>query len=181
VNNDDEDTLLLAQELRRSLKDGGILPLRFNDSLRHQGYLVNGELCLNVGDIPIETYAACSISVMPTWRTENPPIRCLSAWSLELQRSQNSRDWHLNRDGTVCYVLPTEWRKVLGCSSGKDSREQIELGAFFCLRNLSYLLVRQLVRYRSGLKSWPQDWPQWGHGIHGLNEYQKETREKNAL
>ncbi len=179
VNN--EDTLLFAQELRRSLKDGGILPLRFNDLSGQQGYRVNGKLCLNISAIPFEAYAACSISVTPTWRTENPPIRCLSAWSLALQRSENARNWHFNQDGTLCYVLPAEWRKLLSRTEDKNFREEIALAAFFCLRNLTYLLVRQLVGYRSSLQSWPRDWTQWSHGIQGLNEYQQETRKKGSI
>jgi hypothetical protein len=78
VNKDDEGTLLFAQELRRSLNDGGILPLRFHDLSGQQGYRVNGKLSLEVGDIALQTHAFCSISVTARWRRENPPIRCFS-------------------------------------------------------------------------------------------------------
>jgi hypothetical protein len=176
VNKDDEGTLLFAQELRRSLKDGGILPLRFGDLSDHRGYHVNGKLSLNVGDIPMETYASCSISAMPNWRSENPATRCFSAWSLALQRSQTARDWHFNQDGTLCYVLQKEWKEFLSCPEVKGSGEAIEIAACFCLRNLRYLLVRQLIGYRNGLKTWSPEWSQWSHGRQGLNEYHQETR-----
>jgi len=181
VNKDDEDTLFFAQELRRSLKDGGIIPLRFSDLSGHPGYRVNGKLSLNVGDIPMETYASCSMSVTPKWRSQNPATRCFSAWSLALQRSETARDWHFNQDGTLCYVLHKEWGEFLSCPEVKDSAEEIEITAYFCLRNLRYLLVRQLVGYRNGLKTWPPEWAQWSHGIQGLNEYHRETREKRSI
>jgi hypothetical protein len=178
VKNSDEDTLFFAQELRRSVNDDGILPLRFGDLSGHLGYRVNGKLSLNVGDIPMNTSAACSISVTPKWRLKNPDTRCLSAWSLALQRSSAARDWHFNQDGTLCYVLHKEWMEFLSCPEIRASAEEIEIAAYFCLRNLRYLLVRQLVGYRSGLKTWPPEWAQWGHGMQGLNEYHQETHEK---
>ena len=93
----------------------------------------------------------------------------------------SSGDWHFNQDGTLCYVLHKEWREFLSCPEIRASAEEIEIAAYFCLRNLRYLLVRQLVGYRSGLKSWPPEWAQWSHGIQGLNEYHQETREKTSL
>jgi hypothetical protein len=126
----------------------------------------------------LQTYAFCSIPVTPRWRRENPPIRCFSTWSLALQRSENARDWHFNQDGTLCYVLLAEWRQFLTRPEVKVSGSEIEVAAFFCLRNLRYLLVRQLVAYRSGLQAWPPDWAQWSHGTEGLNEYHEETQRR---
>jgi hypothetical protein len=103
---------------------------------------------------------------------------------LEKNSARNEPDWHcsqcadLNGLGNrceLCWIHPAEW--VLA----QDHRMKrlslcITEGSKWLRNNVAKLLDRHWVGSSLGLKKWPPDWGQWGHGQVGNREFLCELK-----
>jgi hypothetical protein len=118
-------------------------------------------------------FTGCHWVISYPWRVLCPRVFCDASW---IRRAGAA--WHLNVDGSLCYVHPLQWRdcarKLVKTMHGIDLARVF---ADFAYNNLSWLLQRHLEAHRLGLKVWPTEWPQWLHGDDGAAQYAREGEE----
>lgn len=128
-----------------------------------------GGLPLCAHDESGEIVVPVDIHVTPHWMTI-PPLAIATPGFLRAER-----DWHVQPDGCLCYVLAHEWKMTLDCQFAKGLHPDhlMDFAATWCLSSLDSLLVRHLIGHRFGFTKWPQRWAQWAHGPTGTQEYQR--------
>lgn len=89
-------------------------------------------------------------------------------------------DWH--NGPPLCWVLPDEWRDVMGWR-GKTIAAIIQEGRLWFLDGVRLLLNRHYAAHMEGLTAWPPEWLSWSHRAEGVREYQltkKRAKEKGS-
>lgn len=132
-----------------------------------------GRVAVNPGAAEAQVYARCDWRVKQSWRIRPPSVFCRAPWV-----KTSGADWHVNFNGTLCYVHPWEWndfiRTVAPTLSFADLTTAV---AGYAFNNLRWLLEHHLAGYRLNLRDWPPDWPQWSHRQDGELEYYREREQ----
>lgn len=139
---------------------------------------VHGSLNLSHQDIETAAESYCRFTVGLSWRRESPTLRCSEKW-LRRPGGRLTADWHINSDNSLCYVLDWEWADQLAAIEHQHGSERaLFAAAFIAVNNARWLLYRHLEGYRRKLVDWPAEWPQWGHGLEGLQDYVRERNRR---
>lgn len=144
-------------------------------SLSTGGATVSGTLNLTHSDGSTTVAANCSIRVYPAWRKRAPVLRCSDKWVRGRERSETNPSWHVNSDGTLCYMLDDEWADVLAeVEDLHGLSATLATAAGYAINSARWLLYRHLQGYRRKLVSWDPQWPQWPHYADGVWAYRRE-------
>jgi hypothetical protein len=151
------------------------LPRRGDFSFPIGGATVTGTLNLTHSDGSTTVAAHCSIRVSPAWRKKAPILRCSDKWIRGRERSEPNPSWHVNSDGTLCYMLDNEWADVLAeVEELHGVSAALATAAGYAINSVRWLLYRHLQGYRRKLVSWDPQWPQWPHYADGIWAYHRE-------
>jgi hypothetical protein len=130
---------------------------------------IDGFLNLSHDDIQTAICARCSFEFVVDWINRVPVVSTNDAW---LRRG--GADWHVYRDGSLCYVYAPQWRdEVAAVLSEHDLGEAASFAASWCLHSVRWLLYRHHFAFEHGIKKWPSEWPFWPHGNKAEIEYKK--------
>lgn len=135
---------------------------------------VHGLLNLSHQGVETDAAAYCRFTIRLAWRTQSPALRCSERW-LRRPGGRLTADWHINSDDSLCYVLDLEWAdQIAAIKMQHDADGAMCAAAFIAVNNARWLLYRHLEGYRRKLIEWPDEWPQWEHGIDGLRDYLRQ-------
>ncbi len=113
--------------------------------------------------------ATCIVSLSTDWITAPPVIHCTNPWVTR------DREWHVGRNGNLCYVLDDEWRdRIQDVASRHEMDGVAAYAAEYLMRNTQWLMQRHLVGNQQNMKEWI--WAGWGHDQKGHAEYAAEQR-----
>ena len=169
--------MALANSLRRALA----APARFVIEEARCRIVVEGRLNLSHEEIATRTGALCTFVVPLTWRKLPPQVWCREPWRKPpLVAGAANAEWHVNRDGSLCWELPEHWADgIAGANATGERGSAVRLGTEWCLNSVRWLLYRHLEAFRRGLEHWDPAWPQWAHYGAGQREY-REIREREV-
>lgn len=146
-------------------------------SARHEyfpadsGGLLAGTINLTHDSWETKLEARCEFRFAHSWRCNAPDVWCFEPW---LRRDG---DWHVYRDGRICWILEKEWQDTLAAISRDHGLLDVSrFAAFWCCRNTRWLLARHQYGSEFGLVQWPSNWPEWRHGDVALADYRKWKR-----
>lgn len=153
-------TLDFSRKVCESLRDGELT------SVEDRHYRVCGRLDL------VTFYAEVTIEV--PWLFKDlkrvpPRVVCHETWM------KVDSDWHINEDGTLCWVLAREWSDVMAWK-GKPAKAIITEGHTWLMNGVRCLISRHKVAHDEKLTKWPEEWPQWDHQQKGVEQYERERR-----
>jgi hypothetical protein len=117
-----------------------------------------------------------SITISSTWETHCPQVRCREKWMKE------GVDWHINDDGTLCYVLANHWADAVNELNTKlPVLCFIEISAQWMVDCIQWLMDAHLYAHQLDMENWPRGWDSWPHYDKGVQKYQKLYRNKAAV
>lgn len=140
-----------------------------------------------VVELPSEAYGAighldigpayAKVIVRVPWlfndlKRHGPIIWCDESWM------KTGADWH--NFPPMCWVLPDEWRDTMDWK-GKPADAIIQEGCELAINNSRALIVKHWIAKEEGITEWPADWPFWGHGQEGVEQYKHEQRLRDLL
>lgn len=134
-----------------------------------RGYVLTGNLKIG------PDYANVQIGVPWLFREvkrQGPVIRCNEPWM------QTGADWH--NFPPMCWVLPEEWCDTMDWK-GKPADAIIREGCELAINNSRALILKHWIAKEEGITEWPADWPFWGHGQDGVEQYKHEQRLRDLL
>lgn len=134
--------------------------------------VIDGDLNLSHEDVRTRVSATCSLEVSENWANFGPSLRCTAPWI----RGQDVRDpdWHVNSDGSLCYVLGDQWRDAINYARQNIALSEVDsYAAFYAVNSAKWLLFRHLESYRMGITRWSDHWPAWPHHEAGRRAYRQ--------
>jgi hypothetical protein len=157
----------------------GVRPSRAIYSQKSSGVdpiVIKGNLPLKEHGETSETIVGLQLLVLDTW-SEQLPIASTDAPFL-----RHEVDWHIPRQGLLCYGLDQEWKWKLTemWESNIDTNTFVSVASSWCIRNIDSLITRHLYGHRFQIKVWPKEWGQWSHGQMGIVEFESSIRKKAA-
>ena len=131
---------------------------------------VIGSLSMEPAGPDARVFTGCHWMISHPWRARCPRVFCDASWI-----TRGGADWHLNVDGSLCYVHPQQWCECAGrLVKTIHGTNLSQIFADFAYNNLRWLLQCHLEAHRLGLTAWPAAWPQWLHGATGSEQYRRE-------
>lgn len=119
-----------------------------------------------------ELKALVGICVDSDWRTKPPFVFCKEFWI------RQNTDWHVNENGSLCWVLGDQWRDAISNFEQLTSGFGVcEAASHFLIRNVSYLLDCHRVGHERAIREWDQNWSAFLHGSRGVDQYKLEFEE----
>lgn len=132
--------------------------------------VIEGSLGLSHDEVNTRVSAECSFEVSEHWPIHGPILRCAAPWIRG--RDVRDPDWHVNSDGSLCYVLDDQWRDAIRYAKEEVPFDELwSYAAFYAINNARWLLFRHLESYRLGIKRWSDHWPAWPHHEQGRRAY----------
>lgn len=159
------DLLHFGVRLKDHLKPVSLLEIDGNASSAR----VTGALNLSHDDIVTTVSAKCCFRFVPNWSECIPSVKTDVSW---LRRGDPN--WHLFRDGSLCFVYGPQWRDELReAISETDIGIAAEFAVTWCVRSTRWLLYRHHFAFEHSITQWPKDWPSWPHDGTERIEYER--------
>lgn len=150
-------------------RQSGSAPSRLKRSGSLAHYLLQGALPLATFDslrVPV------AIRVNPDWWNQPPDVICTEFWV------RKEADWHVNDNGTLCWVLGNQWRDTISIFDQKSSSSGVcDAASFFLIRNVTYLLNCHRMGHEKAARDWDPSWSAFLHGSLGVDQYKLESEE----
>jgi hypothetical protein len=91
-------------------------------------------------------------------------------------------DWHVFDDGTLCWAYPQHYFELMrALSNYLDETELLQTAACWCVSKSAELAQRHLIAEECALKTWPQEWEAWPHGIEAAQTQFNEMKRRGKF
>lgn len=91
-------------------------------------------------------------------------------------------DWHVFDDGTLCWAYPQHYFELMrALSNHLDEPELLQTAACWCVSKSAELVQRHLIAEECALKTWPQEWDAWPHGIDAAQAQFNEMKRRGKF
>jgi hypothetical protein len=166
------DVLNLAERIQKQL--GSSPGIRVSPDSRQASF--SGYLNLSHTNVESDVNAYCQFHVFCDWETQLPALFCHEPWV------KKDWDWHVGKDGNVCYELPLRWQDHI-----RKVRQEagfvlaIGYAATWCLNSTRWLLYRHHFAYENSISVWPKNWPAWRHNEDGISDYRRSPFRRSLL
>ena len=148
-----------------------------------QTVTICGELPLEHDSISTDVSARCRFTLNEKWRGVMPMVECNSPWVKRLVDEPSlypgfefgNPDWHINRNGSLCWEYLPHWRDEVLKTELKEGRTAVLLFAVtWMIHSVKWLLYRHHYATLNGIEKWPKDWEFWDHkGNAAEQEYER--------